>query len=353
MQIVNNNLAKAEHIPFTTPKNIGETDTRQENPVTIDPELKSEKLEELNSSETKLPQIINTLDKKVMPLTAFGSALINFISAPTRLLEDDNPLKKLINNISMFGTKLHLGLYGAIGMWTAHEHKNPLLLFSFAVECLSSLFDLRKIYLFRGIATGIDGAVGAFKDRYEERNPGKDFTHKNYSEGLKTNLKLFKEIVSELKANPKSLIELKGAPTLVASSILMVAGSLFGLTINDKIGASVRDIFGGFNDFGLTQLENKTARKSGGFYLLGTFKDLLARFFTADNAKLFGVTEIAKFERGRDVLHELALGFDRIGQYYFLRFNQEGNANDEKIKEMKNIKDNLHKAQTKSTALAA
>jgi hypothetical protein len=349
MQIVNNNLAKAEHIPLSTPKNLGGDNAHQEN----NQNRPNDNLEKLKLAETKLPQIINTLDKKVMPLTAFGSAMINFISAPIRLFEDDNPLKKLINNISMLGTKLHLALYGAIGMWTAHEHKNPLLLFSFAVECLSSLFDLRKIYLFRGIATGIDGAVGAFKDRYEQRNPDKDFKHKNYSEGLSTNLKLFKEILSELKANPKSLIELKGAPTLIASSILMVAGSIFGLTINDKIGASIRDIFGGFNDFGLTQLENKTARKSGGFYLLGTFKDLLARFFTADNAKLFGVTEIAKFERGRDALHELALGFDRIGQYYFLRFNQEGNANDEKIKERKNIERELHQAQILSEAMAA
>jgi hypothetical protein len=351
MQIVNNNLANAEHIhpiPQTTAEPI---DTHLEkHPLDF---IQEEKIKEISSVETKTPDIIKMLDKKVMPFTAFGSAIMNFISAPTRLFDDDNPLKNLINKVSMFGTKLHLALYGAIGMWTAHENKNPLLLVSFAVEALSSVFDLRKIYLFRGIATGIDGAVGAFKDRYEEKNPGRDFKHKDYQTGLKTNLELFKEIFNEIKKNPMQVARLEGAPTLVASSILMVLGSIFGLTVSDKIGASVRDIFGGFNDFGLTQLKNKTARKSGGFYLLGTFKDLMARFFTEKNAAIFGVTEVEKFTRGRDLMHELALGFDKIGQYYFMRFNQEGNINPANLKLQKELIPDLHKSPETNSQLAA
>ncbi len=353
MQIVNNNLANAEHIKTSQPDFTGNKDAHLESEKPLEDPIPHENLEGLNSAENKTPDFINTLDKKVMPFTAFGSALVNFISAPSRLFDDSNQLKKIINKISMLGTKLHLALYGAIGMWTAHEQKNPLLLISFGVECLSSLFDLRKIYLFRGIATGIDGAVGAFKDRFEDRNPGKDFKHKDYKEGWKTNLTLFKEIFKEIKENPIKVAKLEGAPTLVASSILMVIGSVFGLTVNDKIGASIRDIFGGFNDFGLTQLENKTARKAGGFYLLGTFKDLIARFFTEKNAKIFGVTEVEKFKRGRDAMHELALGFDRIGQYYFLRFNQDGNAHDKKVDIKKDINQDLHKSQEINTQLAA
>jgi hypothetical protein len=356
MQIVNNNLANAEHNYAIEPEISGDNNTHPEYPIEENyKEVKKEEINSLSQSEqenTDKRSIVETIDKKVMPVTAFGSAILNFISAPIRLFDDDNPLKKLINKVSMFGTKLHLALYGAIGMMTAHEQKNPFLLFSFAVECLSSMFDLRKIYLFRGIATGIDGAVGAFKDRFEERNPGKDFKHQSYSEGFNKNISLFKEIINEIKENPMKVVKLEGAPTLVASSILMVFGSVFGLTVNDALGASVRDIFGGFNDFGLTQLESKIARKSGGFYLLGTFKDLIARFFTEKNAKVFGVTEVEKFKRGRDVMHELALGFDRIGQYYFLRFNQEGNTNQATMKKENDRKSSLHKAQETNYDLA-
>ena len=327
MEIANNNLAKG-HLDLNPPIESEVVDTLVLNSVSEIPEAKTE----IHKEEDKLKKedFINTIDKKVLPITSFGSAIINFISAPTRLFDDDNPLKKMINKISMFGTKLHLSLYGLMGMLTAHKQKNPFLLFSFAVESLSSMFDLRKIYLFRGIATGIDGAVGAFKDRFQEKNPGKNFEHKNYADGFHKNIELFKEIFNEIKANPMKVLSLEGAPTLVASSIAMIAGSIFGLTVNDYIGASIRDVFGGFNDFGLTQLESKIARKSGGFYLLGTFKDLIARFFTEKNAKVFGVNEVEKFKRGRDVMHELALGFDRIGQYYFLRYNQEDNTNTEK-----------------------
>lgn len=345
MQIPGNNLANT-YAAFQ----------EQLDPVMPDKEFYSHSNDidkkETKSITEKTPDFINTLDKTVMPITAFGSAIMNFISAPTRLFDDDNPLKKIINKVSMFGTKLHLALYGAIGMWTAHEKKNPLLLFSFAVESLSSIFDLRKIYLFRGIATGVDGAVGAFKDRFEEKNPGKDFKHKSYGESLKENSKLFGEIFNEIKQNPMQIVKLEGAPTLVASSILMVFGSIFGLTVSDKAGALIRDVFGGLNDFGLTQLKNKTARKSGGFYLLGTFKDLMARFFTEKNAKVFGVTEVEKFTRGRNLMHELALGFDKIGQYYFMRFQQQGNAANKETAPAKQEQD-LHRAYEINTSLAA
>jgi hypothetical protein len=297
-------------------------------------ELQNPTLSQKDQGDQKF-SIKNFIDEKLVFFTTVSSVLFNFISAPIRLFDDENPLKKIINNVSMAFTKSHLLSYGCAGMMTAWEQKNPFLLFSFFTEGLSSVFDLRSIYLFRGIATGIDGAVAAVKERYENENPGKEYKFKTIKESFDYTWGKLKEITQEVIDNPAILKKLGGEHTLVSSSFLMILGSIFGLTVNDKIGGSTRDFFGGFNDFGLTQLENPTGRKAGFFYLMGTAKDFLARFFSESSAKFFGIEEVDKFKKFRDFFHELALGFDRIGQYFFLRYNQP-KVSDQDPKEIKN-----------------
>lgn len=262
------------------------------------------------------------IDEKIVLFTTVSSVLLNFISAPIRLFDDENPIKKIINNVSMAFTKSHLLSYACSGMMTAWEQKNPFLLFSFFTEGLSSIFDVRRIYLFRGIATGIDGAISAVKERYEKENPGEKYEFKTINESFDYTWNKLKEITKEITENPAILKKLKGEHTLVSSSMLMILGSIFGLTVNDRIGGSARDVFGGINDFGFTKLDNPTGRTAGFFYLMGTAKDFLARFFSEKSAKFFGIEEVDKFKKFRDFFHELALGFDRIGQYFFLRYNQ-------------------------------
>ena len=331
MQITNNNRAN-KSVVATQNEQTAALPMENINPdlqpeINLDYDLATDFDNKKTDTEKSFIQIVN---QKIMPTSAFGSAIINLVSAPLRLFEDSNPIKKIINSISMLSTKINLALVGAMGMYTAHEQKNPLLLFSYAVEALSTIFDLRKIYLFRGIATGIDGAVGAFKERHETQNPGKDFIHKNYTEGFQTCKKHFVDIIKEfydsIKKNPLSIFKPKGQHTLVGSSLMMVFGSIFGMTINEKLGAFVRDLFGGLNDVGLVQLDNsKTARNAGIFYLMGTFKDFIARFFNEANAEKYGIKEVEKFKRGRDVMHELTFAFDKLGQFFFLRYNQEKN----------------------------
>jgi hypothetical protein len=304
MQIVNNNLAKAEHIPFTTPKNIGETDTRQENPVTLDPELKSEKLEELNSAELNLAkpeaksEIRDFLENTLVKITTSISAIANLISSPVRLLNDESPLKKIINQTSMLLTRVHLGAYSVAGLISAFEQKNPFLIFSFLTEGITSFLSLRKIYLFRGIATGIDGAVAGIKDKHKKSS------FKSYSESWNHSIKAVKDsfnsIHKRIKENPLNIFKLDGSDIAIFSSLTAAFGGILGSTIHEKSGSIIRDVAGGVGDYGVFKLDNPIAKSSGFFYLGGTLLDLAARIFNKGIAGVLGIQEVAHFERLRE-----------------------------------------------------
>lgn len=292
----------------------------------------------LNTGEDKKQK--NFVSKQILPWTTIAAVVTNLLSAPIRLFGDDNPLKKLINNISMMMTRIHQLSVSCSGLIMAATQKNPFLIFSYLTEGLAALplLNIRNIYLFRGIATGVDGAVAGVKDRLKKINPSHEFSFNSYKEGLKFTWDKMVEITKEFIQNPAILKKLDGEHTLVSSSIMMILGSIFGLTVNDKIGGSIRDFFGGVNDFGLTQVKESTGRKAGGFYLMGTAKDFLARFFNEKTANLFGINEVTKFLRFRDFFHELALAFDRVGQFFFQR-HLEGNEQSEL-----NMDDLLHQA---------
>lgn len=262
------------------------------------------------------------VNKKLVKYTTTISAITNFVSAPLRLFDDDHFGKRFANWLSMFLTKSHLLTYAAAGLDAAFKQKNPFLVFSFATEGIAAMLGLRTIYMFRGIATGVDGAVAAFKERFKEENPGQDYKFKTFGESFQHGIGEFKKIMGEVIKNPSLLLSLDGAHTLVSSSIMMVAGAIWGMLVNDKVGGSIRDLFGGFNDIGLTRLEDPTARQAGIYYVMGTAKDFIARFFNDFTANILGISDVEKFKRFRDLFHELALGFDRIGQFYFLRYNQ-------------------------------
>lgn len=289
----------------------------------------------------------NYISKHILPITTIAGVITNLLSAPIRLFDDDNPLKKLINNFSMLMTRTHQLSVSGSGLLMAAEQKNPFLIFSYLTEGLAALplLNIRNIYLFRGIATGVDGAVAGVKDRLKRMNPNQDFSFKSFQEGFKFTWEKMVEITKEFIQNPAILKKLDGEHTLVSSSIMMVLGSIFGLTVNDKVGGSIRDFFGGINDFGLTQVKESTGRKAGGFYLMGTAKDFLARFFNENTAAMLGINEVAKFMRFRDLFHELALAFDRVGQFFFQRHLEDsGEDEQEKINTKKVAKTNLHKS---------
>ncbi len=298
-----------------------------------DQKLSGEILNRISSEET-----LNTVDEvseavenpikdfisnTLITWTTASSALVNLLSAPVRLFHDDDPLKKIINHISMFFTKAHLGAYSVAGLISAIEQKNPLLIFSFFTEGIAAFMNLRNIYLFRGIATGIDGAVAGIKDKHKRSN------FSSYSEGwqhsIQTIQKSFKDFGTKFAKDPWHLFKLDGSDIAIFASLLASVGGVMGMTINEKIGGAIRDISGAVGDYGIFKLDNPLAKSAGFLYLGGSILDLAARVFNKGVAAILGVNNPSAFEKLRDAFHECAIAFDRGGQYFFLRYNQQDN----------------------------
>jgi hypothetical protein len=289
----------------------------------------SQKLETVQVQKTRdHPQensIKEFISQGLITFTTLSSAVINMISAPIRLFDDNNPIKKIINQISMFFTKLHLGAYSVAGLISATEQKNPFLVFSFFTEGVAAFMGLRNIYLFRGIATGIDGAVAGIKDKYKKS------TFTSYAEGWKHSIDAVKTSFNEFRTSlSKGIghVKLDGNDIAIFASLIASCGGIMGMTINEKVGGLLRDVAGAVGDYGIFKLDNPTARSAGFFYLAGSILDIAARIFNKGIASILGVKNSNAFERLRDAFHECAIAFDRAGQFFFLRYNQQ---NDEHL----------------------
>ena len=300
--------------------------------------------ENTNKSHSIHDSIKDLVSKKLLKFTTAASVVVNLISAPVRLYDDENPLKKIINHISMIATKSHLLTYAASGLNNAIKDKNPFLLFSFAIEGLSAMFGIRKIYLFRGIASGVDGAIAGVQNRYKEQ--GKAASHDNFVDSFKDYFGEIKNITKEFFADPlQTLFRNDGVHKGIMSSWLMILGSFFGLTVNDSIGAGFRDGAGAINDYSLIEYESKTAKTSGAFYLSGSIFDFAAH--------LFGMND--KYKPFRNVFHEVAIALDRVGQYLFLRCLEESDEKPEKVKDVQKAKEpkkDLHQATNLNAQMA-
>ena len=277
---------------------------------------------ESETAEKKQDWVDEFVSQKLLKLTTFSSVLMNLISAPVRLYNDDNPLKNLINKASMALTKSHLLTYAVSGVNNAIKEKNPFLLFSFIVEGISAFFGVRQIYLFRGLASGIDGAIAGIQDR--KRSKGENTTHKTWGESFRDYKKEVMDVTKEFINDPSTFTRTDGVHKGVISSWLMVLGSAFGIGVNDTVGAGIRDTAGAVNDWSLIEYKSKKAKTSGAFYLSGSIMDFAAH--------MFGM--IDGFKPFRNVFHEFAIAADRMGQYLFLRYLEEN-------KETKQVENSL------------
>lgn len=293
-------------------------------PVERAPELRdtapSRPSEPITSPESNPEEhsLKNFFSNVLVKWTTASSALVNGISAPIHLFDDNNPLKKIINHVSMLFTKVHLGAYSVAGLISAFEQKNPFLVFSFLTEGVAAFLGLRSIYLFRGIATGIDGAVAGIKDKYKKSNF--DSYYESFNHSVNAIKDSFKGIVRRFSHGDFSV---DGSDIAIFASLTAALGGIFGMTINERIGGAIRDIAGGIGDIGIFKLNNSIAKSSGFAYLGGTILDLAARVFNKGIASVLKVNNIDAFERLRDAFHESAIAFDRIGQYLFLKYNQQ------------------------------
>jgi hypothetical protein len=295
---------------------------------TIDPQLHKQTQKEAISQNLQ-----DFISKKLVKYTTYSSGLLNIISAPIHLFDDKNPIKKIINSISMLFTKIHLGTYSVSGLIIALKQKNPFLVFSFLTEGVAAFLGLRKIYLFRGIATGIDGAVGGIKNKYKKS------MFDSYADGWKFTVDSVKhsakELYQKILKDPMHIFKLDGSDIAIFASLTAALGGFLGMTINEKIFGAVRDIFGGLGDIGIFKLDNPLAKSSGLAYLSGTLMDLTARVFNKGIANILNIKDTNAFERLRDSFHEAAIALDKIGSLLFLQYQDESDK-DLKLHAVKN-----------------
>ncbi len=261
--------------------------------------------------------ISNFISSKGVFFTTFVATALNVISAPIRALNIESPLKSLLNKASMFASKAHLLTYAFSGIESARDENNPILLFSFFLEGVSAcISNVRNLYLMRGIATALDALPSAFEDH----SIGRKFS--SYGECFTKSMATWKTIIKEFFEDPTVVFTKNKGHLLGISSIITIIGSILGLTVNDKLG-TIRDISGALGDVGLAMKKNKTIKASGFSYLFGSFMDGIARIFSRSTAKFFSDDLGQTFENIRNTFHEFAIALDRLGQYLFLRYNQE------------------------------
>ncbi len=286
------------------------------------PEIKS--INDKRTFKEKFEPVAKFVFNDLIKYTTVSSVLVNLVSAPLRLLNENNTFKKIINNISMSLTRLHLASYAVSGMKVAVDNQNPFFVFSYTLEALATLFGLDKLYVFKGIASGIDAMACIVSEKMLNQK-----VFSNYQEGWKKlSQGIWKTTVEVLK-DPKKFFIKDGLHKGVLSGYLLSLGGLIGIRANDYMGSALRDVAGGVNEYAFTQNDsNPTMRRSGWYSLAGTILDLSSRLiFNNSIANLIpSKSDRDVFLRIRDALHELAIAGDRVGQYYFIKCNE---ANDE------------------------
>jgi hypothetical protein len=253
--------------------------------------------------------LTHKLSKKI----AWASAILNFISAPLRLIKN-NPFTKFINQISLKLTKSHQFVYGFSGILKSLRKRNPLHLASFVLEAITSLFKLRQIYIFKSLASNTDILPFCI-----EHLTGGSSEFNSFKEGWQDTWTAIKQMLGEVRRDPSILLKKENLNRHlpVVSVIASTIGAALGLLRDDIVGGIIRNIGGIGNDFGLLFSQKLTEIKSGKWYTGGSLLDLGARILQIIGDKL-GINNDT-LAGARDMLHELALGSDKVGQRYFLQ----------------------------------
>lgn len=317
------NTSRIDAVPQSIPEAASIKDTKL---VVPDPVLMQERLpsylhspEGSNTPTSKLTKFL--VDKGILYTTVVSTA-INFLSAPLRPFNVHNKLKEAFNKVSMLATKLHLVTYAFSGIESAIKANNPILLASFAAEGACALLGkVRNLYLMRGIATALDALPAGFEKFISKKYGSNKF--KSYGECWQKSCEAFTTMLGDFVKSPLGIFSKNQGHDLVVSSVITTIASVLGLTVNDKFGV-LRDFSGTFGDIGMARNKNKKLKFAGIGYFSGSMSDFIARLFSKDIAGKFISPSLSSiFENIRDGFHEFSIGLDRIGQYYFIRYNQE------------------------------
>lgn len=269
-----------------------------------------------NSTQVEIPEWQKKAEKygkfikeKISGKVAATATTLNFISSPLRLIPN-NSITKFINNLSLGMSKIHQLVFGVGGLLVSLRKNNPLHTLSFGWEAITSLFNLRGIYLFKAIASNTDIIPFCLEHLIPT-------SFNSYSEGLQKTWGALKHMFSEIKNNPKILLTREALDKHVplVGALVSTLGVLIGI-INDVTGGLIRTTGGIGNDFGLLFKDKPDEQTSGRWYISGSLFDMSARLVQIIG-DLLGFSKEG-ISRCRDALHELALGADKMGQRYFL-----------------------------------
>ncbi|GEM_PF-4212334 len=252
-----------------------------------------------------------------------------------------NSLQEGLETTSAFCSKTATAVQGLLNGIIAFEKKNLLAMIGGLLE-LPIAFSVKgfNLFLARGISAGLNqfdsiisrtikqGKDGKFIEIAGKKQHYDSFKKEGWIEGLKIIGKNFPRLIKELYPNPFKSSELFPR-TFLLCSIFMILGPIISLAGNFvpglyKLGATVRHVFGGLAAVSLTtdkktntnikqQKEGKAKgiskyAASGIFWVLAAIPDVLKHYdFFSDRIK-----------NGT----ELALCFDRLGGFFFIRGNQ-------------------------------
>ncbi len=265
-------------------------------------------------------------EKYILPNTTIASVIFNLISAPLRLFGRDSIIAKFLNKVSLGFTKLHQLGYAATGIGTALSKKNLFYVLSFGLEALVALLPLRRIYLFKGMASALDILPTCIKKYTSDK-------FKTFRESLPKTISAIYSAMKEVFKNPQIMLSKdsldKQWPIIGAG--LSIVGNIIGFGGKDTLGGAIRDVGAILNDFGLLFNSNSTAIRSGKYYLGGSTIDL-----AANGIGKFGQSQGSSngfFGNLRDAIHEIALASDRWGQKHFIHYLNEVDEQEHKQEE--------------------
>jgi len=262
----------------------------------------------------------------ILPKSTKVSVLFNLISAPLRLLGQNNPIAKILNKLSGICTTIHQLGFAATGIGTGLFKKNIFYLISFGIEALAGILPLRKIYLFRGMAAALDILPTCVK-KYTKNE------FKNFGESLPKTCGAIWQAMKDFCQNPKKYfankenrLELLNTQIPIIGAGLCILGNIVA-SFKDTLGGAIRDVGAILNDCALLFSGDKDGVRSGQYYLGGSVTDLGANIVGK-----YGQSQGSnngKFGNIRDCIHELALASDRWGQMLFAKFLNKTKDQDE------------------------
>lgn len=249
-----------------------------------------ERLSDIKKTEPRVyqaPEWKKNLDKAAS-YSSWAALLANLIGAPLMLMKfgdkTKNFIEKTVNNI----LNLSFMFYGASGMANGREKKNIFMVLGFLGEMIFPWFGkLKYTYLLRGLPTGMDQLWVATDPRLSHKF--KDGLFPDFKTGFKEVSKMLGTLMKEFLQNPfKTMftMDTKGHHAFLSSVGSAIASIGYIITGKEGIFGPLRDFSGPLFDWAMLASKNSLQKVSGGFFMLESIFDFMARFFDGQYPRL-------------------------------------------------------------------